>query len=294
MRADTRVEEKETFVQDLGGYKSDTPHTWCNTVRGDVFRFVQRDKERCNMAEHTPHDKVMCTTLFNLMSTIADSTTLKSKLEMQAATYLAETMGIPLHNDFQKNWDTIKSMYFVLNNSNPESNILDAGGGYHSPVLKKLADLGYKGLYACDIVDVNYEFDYKDKIIFSIQHLECTDYQDNYFDCVLCLSVIEHGLDLHRYFREMSRVTKAGGILILTTDYWPDLVDCSGIFPYGENNPEMKVYQYSDIVKIVDMAAENGFSLCAPLKMDVQEKAVRWNAVDREYTFAFIALRKNT
>jgi ubiquinone/menaquinone biosynthesis C-methylase UbiE len=42
----------------------------------------------------------------------------------------------------------------------------------------------------------------------SIQSLEETNYQSNTFDFVTSLSVIEHGVDIHKYFMEMNRILK--------------------------------------------------------------------------------------
>ena len=54
----------------------------------------------------------------------------------------------------------------------------------------------------------------------SIQSLEETNYQSNTFDFVTSLSVIEHGVDIHKYFMEMNRILKKGGLLLTSTDYW--------------------------------------------------------------------------
>ena len=42
------------------------------------------------------------------------------------------------------------------------------------------------------------------------------------FDYVTSLSVIEHGVNIEKYFREMSRIIKSNGYLLTSTDYWPD------------------------------------------------------------------------
>jgi ubiquinone/menaquinone biosynthesis C-methylase UbiE len=54
----------------------------------------------------------------------------------------------------------------------------------------------------------------------SIQSLEETNYQSNTFDFVTSLSVIEHGVDIHKYFMEMNRILKKDGLLLTSTDYW--------------------------------------------------------------------------
>lgn len=231
--------------------------------------------------------------VMTLMSNICKCTTIKTKHEIEAANFLIESFGLHHHNDLQKDWDTLKSLYYVLTTTNSSASILDAGGGIHSPVLNALSSFGYDSLYACDVVDVNYSQEkFSDKIKFSIQDIENTNYNDHFFHAVTCLSVIEHGVDHRKFFAEMNRITKDDGLLIITTDYWPEYVDCKGIHPYGPENPEMKIYQSYDMKELLQIAKEYGFELCAPLDLSAVEKAVRWNDVDREYTFIFIAFRK--
>ena len=56
----------------------------------------------------------------------------------------------------------------------------------------------------------------------SIQDLEKTGFQNNTFDFVTSLSVIEHGINIENYFKEMNRILKKEGLLLTSTDYWPD------------------------------------------------------------------------
>ena len=230
----------------------------------------------------------------SLMETISLCNALKSKVEIKAASFLVDKLGILLHNDYQKNWDTLKALYYVIKATGPTSNILDAGGGLHSPILNTLSMFKYNNLYACDVVDVNYSPERFSKLIkFSLQNIENTDYPDEFYDAVTCLSVVEHGIDPNKFFAEMCRIVKKDGLLIITTDYWPEYIDCSGIYPYGPDAPEMKVYTARDIKALVQIGNAYGFELCTPLILDVEEKAVRWDEVDREYTFIFLALKKS-
>jgi len=42
------------------------------------------------------------------------------------------------------------------------------------------------------------------------------------FDYITSLSVIEHGVNIQNYFKEMNRILKKGGVLLTSSDYWPD------------------------------------------------------------------------
>lgn len=230
----------------------------------------------------------------NLLSGIFECNTLKSKNEIDASTQLIEFFGFYPHLDPQKNWDTLKCIFYLLRESNPDLPILDAGGSLDSSVLNTLSRYGYNELYACDIIDMTQYSKLKNsEVKFTVQNIECTNYQNDYFQAVISLSVIEHGVNIKKFFDEMNRILKKNGLLLITTDYWDEYINCDGIYPYGPDKPQMKVFQKVDIETICELASKNGFSLCSPLKTETYEKAVKWEVVKREYTFIFLAFRKN-
>jgi SAM-dependent methyltransferase len=50
---------------------------------------------------------------------------------------------------------------------------------------------------------------------------------------VICLSVIEHGVDLTRFFGEMARILWPAGRLYVSTDYWEPKLDTQGRKMFG-------------------------------------------------------------
>jgi hypothetical protein len=90
----------------------------------------------------------------------------------------------------------------------------------------------------------------------------------------------------------MARILRPGGLLLVSTDYWSQPIDCRGIFPYGEDAPEMKILTPADIEGFVADCAGAGLQLCEPLQLQTRDKAIRWERTDRDYTFTFLAFRK--
>ena len=208
-----------------------------------------------------------------------------------------------------KSWDTYK-MIKIISGAKRESFVLDVGC-YESPILPMLKRLGFFNLYGCDLVlksDSNSKFNnmssfvyhedyepiaemYNDKSYqLSIRNLEDTNYSDQMFDYVTSLSVIEHGINIEKYFREMSRIIKNNGYLLTSTDYWPDkLVNNKNVLSKG--TPD-NIFSRDEIENLVVIAEKNGLKLIEPIDFEYKDKVVRWNSIGLDFTFIFFAMRK--
>ena len=218
---------------------------------------------------------------------------LQDKIECDAATAVVECAGLPSHHDAQKNWDTFKCIAYIAAMGDLEGPILDAGTGVRVVAPRWLHQLGYRNLYGCDLKPTVVKPAYAALgIKCSAQELTGTNYEDAFFQAVTCISVIEHGVPLGPFAREMSRILRPGGLLLISTDYWAEYIDCSGIYPYGVDAPEMKILTPPDIESFVADAAAAGLDLCEPLQLQTKDKAIHWDRTDRDYTFMFLAFRK--
>jgi SAM-dependent methyltransferase len=217
------------------------------------------------------------------------------------------------HHSQIKSWDTYK-MIKMISSANRESFVLDVGC-YESPILPMLKRLGFTNLYGCDLVlkslsgynpdftnnnisSFKYPEDYEpiakmysDKSYqLSIRNLEDTKYSDQMFDYVTSLSVIEHGVNIEKYFREMSRIIKSNGYLLTSTDYWPDkLVNNKNVL--SKETPD-NIFSRDEIEKLVEIADKNGLKLIEPIDFEYKDKVVRWNSIGLDFTFIFFAMRK--
>lgn len=219
------------------------------------------------------------------------SSVLQSRNELDDYNATVNDLGLEGHHDFQKNWDTLKAFLNIVFKIDKSENILDAGSSGNSAILRWLSLIGYSNLFACDVREKNKKYLSSD-VLFSIQDITSTNYESNSFSAITCISVIEHGVDFINFFKEMSRLIKPGGQLLVSTDFWNTPIDTHGIYPYGKNFGEMKVMNIQDINNIISIASDAGFIIDNKFPLSASEKVVRWERVNREYTFIFLVFTK--
>jgi len=215
------------------------------------------------------------------------NTTLKSRPDVEQALAQVRKLGIVDHGDLPKNWDALAALAVVLDHTNPTSAVLDAGAEYYSPLLPSLSLYGYQNL-----VGINLAFRKvvrRGPIRYEPGDLTNTRFEPRTFDAITCLSVIEHGVDLDGYFREMARILKPRGILVTSTDYWPEPLSTGSATVYG---CPVKIFTESEIRSALELSGRHGFELTGPVDLSAEEKAVRWERVGLDFTYVTFCLRK--
>ncbi len=102
-----------------------------------------------------------------------------------------------------------------------------------------------------------------------------------------CMSVIEHGVDLPRFFAEAQRILRPGGRLIISTDYWPEPIDLGNSRLW--NDSADVVFDAFGLERLVELAREAGSS--APgAEGSVGDPVVSYRG--RRYTFVFMTFLK--
>lgn len=215
------------------------------------------------------------------------NTTLKNTAEWLDAAARGRLLGLPLHRGIEKNWDHLAAAEAIVGNTSTTAKILDAGSELYSNVLPALFMHGYRNLYGMNL-------SFADPARRGpIQYLpgDITDSQfpDNFFDAVTCMSVVEHGVPLTEYFREMHRILKPDGLLITSTDYYPTAIDTAGKFAHGA---PVKIFTKPEMESMLDRAVAIGFELTGDIDFRCTEYPVRWEQVGLEYTFIIFTLRK--
>ena len=121
--------------------------------------------------------------------------------------------GLPLHEDTPQDWDGLLAIIHAARRAGAGSR-----GGTVSAFLPGLARLGFTRL-----LDVNLRFGEpmrRGPIEHRFGNIECLSLPDSSVGFAASLSVVEHGLDLPRFFAEMARVLLPGGFLFVSTDHW--------------------------------------------------------------------------
>lgn len=212
---------------------------------------------------------------------------LQTRQERDRAIEQVTNLRLPLVSDPPKNWDSLAALACILANTSNRARVLDAGSELYSRILPWLCLYGYKRL-----VGINLVFKEETKrrpITYKYGDVTRTHYDPASFDAITCLSVVEHGVDLEAYFREMSRVLKPGGVLITSTDYWQTPIDAKGQQMYGV---PVHIFTQPEILQAIELAERCGFALTAPIDLTCNERVVHWKEVGLDYTFLIFSLRK--
>jgi SAM-dependent methyltransferase len=211
---------------------------------------------------------------------------LRTEAQVKAAAAEIARLGLPSHPDKVKNWDTLAALSVVLRSTRRSDRVLDAGAAYYSTLLPILARYRYTHLDAC-----NLEFRQpktRGPIEFRYGDLTATDYPSGAFGSIACLSVIEHGVDLTAYFKEMARLLRPSGTLVTSTDFWSEPIDTTGLVAY---DTPVRVFTRADIVAGLEIAKNYGLEPTGPLDLSCQDRVVTWPRFGLRYTFVVFTLR---
>lgn len=213
---------------------------------------------------------------------------LKTSDDVEKAKQLLLDYDLPLHHDYTKNWDNLIAVYYTCLNLcfQPDAHILDVAATHESAYLPGLRVLGFTDL--CSINLGLAEQQEIDGITYVPGDITATPFDDHSFDFIACLSVIEHGIDLPKFFEESNRILKSGGHLLISTDYWPDSIDTGGRVAF---DVPVKIFDQYDVLNMVGSAADHGLFLFNDrVDLAAQDRVVNWIGLD--YTFINLLFHK--
>jgi SAM-dependent methyltransferase len=217
---------------------------------------------------------------------------LQSPAQWREATAFGKQYHLPRHRAEEKNWDHLAAVKAILSSTAPAACVLDAGAEMYSNVLPALFACGYRCLYGMNLSFADPAR--RGPIRYLRGDITRTGFSDGFFDAVTCLSVIEHGVPLRAYFAEMYRVLKPGGLLITSTDYYPEPLDTTGKQAHGA---PIKIFSRREAEEMLALARACGFEFTGPVHLefsplDASPPPICWRQFGLEYTFLIFTLRR--
>lgn len=224
---------------------------------------------------------------------------LQSSSEIKEASEFLNRNALPEHgHNSEKNWD-LYQLFSIVESMPKEAKIIDLGCG-DLFALKLLHALGFKNLYGIDLC-VSLRNRLRQGVIMLKERslrlpfhlckgdLTKTRFPSSMFSLAVCISVIEHGINIERFFAETRRLLKSGGTLFITTDYWEEEIRVAqDNKPFGQT---WRIFSKKDAENIISTAYKYGFSLFGNSSMPAcQDKCIVWN--EQEYTFLAIVFKK--
>lgn len=212
---------------------------------------------------------------------------LKTQAEVDASVAEANRLKLPPFSDAAKNWDSLGALNEIVARIPRDGLILDAGAEVYSRILPWLYLYGYRNLIGNNLV-------FKDPFMYgSIRYehgdITKTRFPDGHFDAITCLSVVEHGVDLNLYFKEMARIVKRGGLVVTSTDYFEQPTDTQGKVAYG---CPIRVFTADDMRKAFSVAESYGLKLTGPVDLSSKDRVVHWKQHDLRYSFIVFAMTR--
>lgn len=201
--------------------------------------------------------------------------------EVEQAVQRLGTRDLTLHPDRRKNWDLDLFLREVEGRVPRDAPVLDAGCA-SNPLLFDLARLGYTDLTGIDFALGDMSHLVSPAIRYVEGDLMDSPFEDRAFEAVTCLSVIEHGCPPDRFFAEMARILRPGGILLVSTDYWRLPVLTRTVPKSRTFGLPWKVYTPRRLEALRKEAERHGFTSPA-WDYTTRERVVDWNR--RRYTF---------
>jgi len=213
--------------------------------------------------------------------------TLKNRQQWQEVCVNTKRLHAPLHRSPEKNWDHLAAVSTILARTDTSARILDAGAEFYSNVLPTLFLYGYRDLHGINLSFTDTAR--RGPIQYLPGDLTHAPFPDAHFDAIVCLSVIEHGVPIEPYFREMYRLLKPGGVLITSTDYYPSPINTAGMMAHGS---PIRIFSKPEIQAALGLAQSVGLQPTGDLDLECAEKPIRWEPYGLEYTFIIFTLQK--
>lgn len=201
----------------------------------------------------------------------------------------ARRLGIsfgPVVGDERKSWDVLKTITFLEQRLAKSDPIVDIGS-YASEVIVSLHLSGFTNLTGVDLNPDLQKMPHADAIRYVKADFMDSGLPNGHFAAITSISVIEHGYDAPRLFKEVGRLLRPGGVFIASFDYWPDKIDSRGTRFF---DMDWLIFSREDVAGLVAEAAKHGLRPVGALETGAERPAIEYGGFN--YTFSWIALEK--
>lgn len=189
---------------------------------------------------------------------------LKSRADLNECTDFIKKNGLIEHGLSCKNFDIAKIVPSLT-----DGDILDMGAS-GSWVLENAVKKGIKGRKVG--IDLAYSGNEStDGIELVKGDLMNTPFENESFQTVCCLSVVEHEVDFDLLAMECSRLLLPNGKLFMTYDYWPTKRVTTGLTLYGL---QWNILDLHDVLKLVEACKARGLELTSEIDWTVQDAVI--------------------
>jgi SAM-dependent methyltransferase len=190
--------------------------------------------------------------------------------------------------DDLKSWDVLTTVQFIENNISKDAPVLDMGA-FASELPCILHDLHYSKLAGVDLNPEVKKMPYADSVRYEVSNFMHTPFENESFEAITAISVIEHGFDGEALLRELSRLLRPGGYFLASFDYWPDKINTDGISIFGMS---WRIFSAQEINLFLRMAEAYNLVPVGEIDLCGADKAI--SCGNKNYTFAWLALRKDS
>jgi len=233
---------------------------------------------------------------------------LRSSEEIDRANREASSIGLAPHPVPSKTWDNMIAIRVIAELGTPANARIADLGCRSGILLTWLNQRNYRKLYGCDLRRPfpplraalqgrlwgtliaglsTYARHWSRLRIAPVEH---TGWPGGQFSVVTSMSVIEHGVDLRAFFAEAARLLRPGGVLIVSTDYWPVAIEVGSLQRFAVSHGRDRVFDHVGVEEICAIARDTGFLAPANTQLSASEPVV--HSAGFAYTFMVLTFRR--
>lgn len=190
--------------------------------------------------------------------------------------------------DMVKSWDVLQSLDFLDKHLSKQDVVVDFGA-YCSEVPVALNKMGFSKVYGVDLNPEIKLMPHAEDINYVISDFLESPLENHSAQAVTAISVIEHGYQPQRLFKEVSRLLADGGYFIASFDYWPEKINVGSTKFFGM---DWRIFSREEITEMVQVASEFGLFPVGKMEDTAASKPI--HCAGFGYTFGWIVFQKRS